>query len=140
MSSSNGWCVPMIGYNLDGQLTIQTLGSNGTYSISDNTKTSSLNMWTHVGMTYSTTNGIRLFVQGILVENVNTFYDYTASDEMNIITLGTCLQPDKCAVNQTQIIPSQFRGKIDELKIFSRELSTSEINQLAQGVILAVYR
>ncbi len=81
-------------------------------------------------MTYSTTNGIRMFVNGSLVSGNVTFNDYSASGMMNTITLGTCLQPNACAGNQTRIVLSEFRGKIDELKIFSRELSTSEVHQL----------
>jgi hypothetical protein len=49
---------------------------------------------------------------------------------MSTITIGTCLQPNACAANQTRIVLSQFRGEIDELKIFSRELLASEVYQL----------
>jgi hypothetical protein len=62
-------------------------------------------------------------------ENV-TFNDYSASGMMSTITIGTCLLPNTCAANETAIVLSQFGGEIDELKIFSRELSTSEIYQL----------
>ena len=37
------------------------------------------------------------------------------------------------ARDQTQIIPWNFRGMIDELKIYSRELSASNIFQLVRG-------
>lgn len=85
-------------------------------------------------MTYSLTDGIRLFINGLLVGNNNndTLNSYVASGEMVTITVGTCLQPNTCAFNQTKIVLSQFRGKIDELKIFSRELSINEVFQLAQ--------
>jgi hypothetical protein len=121
----------MIGFNSNGHLTIQTLGSSGIYTASLINETLSLNTWTHVGMTYSTSNGIRLFVNGLLENSNNASCDYSASDEMSTITIGTCLQLNMCAVNQTIIVPSQFRGKIDELKIYSRDLSESEIYQLA---------
>ncbi len=80
-------------------------------------------------MTYSTTNGIRLFVNGSLVSWNVTFNDYSASGMTSTITIGTCLQPNACVANKTVIVSSQFRGAIDELKIFSRELSTSEVYQ-----------
>jgi len=122
----------MIGFDKNGYLTIQTLGSHGLYTVTLTSGILPLNVWTYVGMTYSLTFGIRLFVNGVLINNNNTFYDYTASGNMSTITVGTCLQPDTCAFNQTKIVSSQFRGKIDELKIFSRELSTNEVYQLAQ--------
>ena len=132
-SSNTGWCVPMIGYNISGYLTVQTLGSNGIYATSFTSAILSLNQWTHVAMTYSTTNGIRLFVNGSLVNSNSHYLDYSASGNVSTITVGTCLQPMTCAVGQTKIVPFQFHGKIDEMKIFSRELSTSEVSQLAQA-------
>ncbi len=130
MSSSNGWCVPMIGFNSRGSIVAQTLSRNGIYSASLTNGTLSLNQWTFISMTYSTTNGIRLFVNGSLVSGNVTFNDYSASGNMSTITIGTCLQPNACASNQTRIVLSQFRGEIDELKIFSRELLASEVYQL----------
>ncbi len=82
-------------------------------------------------MTYSTTNGIQLYVNGSLANINNASNYYLASGEFCTIIVGTCPQPNICAVNQTKIVPAQFLGKIDELKVFSRELSASEIFNLA---------
>jgi hypothetical protein len=120
----------MIGFNSRGSIVAQTLSRNGIYSASLTNGTLSLNQWTFISMTYSTTNGIRLFVNGSLVSGNVTFNDYSASGNMSTITIGTCLQPNACASNQTRIVLSQFRGEIDELKIFSRELLASEVYQL----------
>jgi hypothetical protein len=122
--------MPMIGFNKLGYLTIQSWGSHGIYVTSSTSEMLSLNEWSYVTMTYSTQNGIRLFVNGSLINTYNTFSDYSASGEMCTITVGTCLYPTTCAVRMTTIVSSQFRGKIDELKIFSRELSTNEVEQL----------
>jgi hypothetical protein len=130
VSSSNGWCVPMIGFNENGALTIQTWSNEGIYAISLTSTMLSLNAWTHVCMTYSLTLGIGLFVNGSLINYNNTFTDYSASGEMCTITIGTCSRPNACSINQTEIIPFQFHGKIDELRIFSRELSTNDVIQL----------
>jgi len=120
----------MIGFNENGYLTIQTLSIKGIYAISLVSTMLSLNTWTYVCMTYSLTLGIRMFVNGSLINTYNTFSDYSASGEMCTITVGTCLYPTTCAMYITQIVVSEFRGKIDELKIFSRELSITEVYQL----------
>ncbi|CAF4203509.1 unnamed protein product, partial [Adineta steineri] len=133
VSSSNGWCVPMIGFDISGRLTIQTMGTNGIYAASLTSETLPLNEWTHVIMTYSTINGIQLFINGTFMVGNNTVTSYSASGQISTITIGTCPSPDTCAVNTTTIVPSQFQGKIDELKIFARELSLSDIGQLAQA-------
>ena len=130
VSSSSGWCVPMIGFNQNGSLTIQTLSTKGIYAVISTSSMLSLNAWTHICMTYSVTHGIRLFVNGTLLNSNSTYTDYSASGEFCTITIGTCLQPNACAVDQTKISSSPFLGKIDELNIFSRELSASEIYNL----------
>ncbi len=121
----------MIGFSNTGLLTIQTWSGSSVYATSLINKRLPLNIWIHVSMTYSTRNGIQLFVNGSLVNMNNNYTDYSASGEFCTIVIGTCLQPNACGGYQTEIVPSQFQGKIDELKIFSRELSTSEIEQLA---------
>jgi hypothetical protein len=120
----------MIGFNKNGSLTIQTLGKHGIYAISLVSTMLSLNAWTYMCMTYSLTLGIRLFVNGSLINYNNTFTDYSAGGQMSTIIIGTCSQPNACSTNQTKIVPFQFHGKIDEFKIFSRELSSIDVAQL----------
>ena len=126
-------CVPTIGFDSSGRLTIQTLGANVIYSSSITSGIIPLNQWTHIAMTYSILNGIQLFVNGSFSNGNNTHHIYSNRGSINTIVIGTCLPPSACLNEITQIVPLQFRGKIDELKIFSRELALSEIARLAQG-------
>ncbi|CAF1603288.1 unnamed protein product [Adineta ricciae] len=135
MSSIDGWCVPTIGFDSSGRLTIQILGANGIYSSSFTSGTISLNQWTHIVMTYSKINGIQLFVNGSFSSENMKHRTYSATGSRYTILVGTSLPSDICSHGKTQIVPLQFRGKIDELKIFSRELSFIEIAQLAQVTI-----
>jgi hypothetical protein len=123
----------MIGFNSKGYLTIQTIGQSGVYTSSWISQILLSNQWIHVSMTYSIINGIQLFVNGSLVNSNNNFNDYLASGQMNSIILGSSSQTNACTINQTNIVSSQFRGKIDELKIFSRELSNEDIIQLMKS-------
>lgn len=129
VNASNGWSVPMIGFNRSGYLTVQTLGNAGLYAVSSNI-TTPLSQWIHVSLTYSSRRGIRLFVNGSLVSRNSTFSDYSASGQMCTITVGTYLPPDQGMGIISAISLAQYRGKVDELKIFSRELTASEISQL----------
>lgn len=85
-------------------------------------------------MTYSLINGIRLYVNGELKSANAAYTDYAASGEMNSIILGICDLSTTCSNSEDSRAPSsQYQGKIDELKIFSRELTADEICQLATG-------
>lgn len=119
----------MIGFNQSGFLTAQTWGEAGFYAVSAETTTPS-SLWTHVSVTYSTELGIRLFINGNLVSSNSTYSDYSASGQMCTITVGTYLPPNIVMPINSAILPEQYRGKVDELKIFSRELTLDEISRL----------
>ncbi|UJR11544.1 hypothetical protein I4U23_015724 [Adineta vaga] len=100
--SLNNWCIPMIGFDISGCLSIQTLNSNGILP---------LYHWNHISMTYSIFNGIQLFINGLLTNRNDTFRSYLASGQMNTIILGTDLCPNISIINQTRIVPALFHGK-----------------------------
>ena len=121
----------MIGFDSASRLIVQTLGMNDVYSTSSMNGTVPLGRWNHISMTYSTLNGIQLFVNGSLASFNRVSTDYLGGNGFCTITLGDDALSNSCIVNHTVIVPGQFRGKIDELKIFSRELSSTEIYQLS---------
>ncbi len=89
-----------------------------------------LNTWTHVAATYSFTNGLRLFINGTLANMTSSNYYNAASGSLNIMSVGACTPLVWCSNAQTRIVPSQYRGKIDEMRIYSRELTIAEIQAL----------
>ena len=121
--------MPMIGFNATGYLTGQTLGLAGVYAVSANTSIP-VQLWSHVSLTYSVSRGIRLFINGRLVSDNSTYSDYFASGQMCTITLGTFLPSIPHAIVNGNIVLGQYSGKIDELKIFARELTANEIIEL----------
>lgn len=86
-----------------------------------------INVWTHIVNTYSTTNGYRLYVNGTLIGSTGAI-GYSASGLVNIITLGNPLQG---SCNSQSIVPSVYYGYIDEFRIYSRELNSTDIYNLA---------
>ncbi len=85
--------------------------------------------WTHVVTSYSATNGLRLWVNGTLVSSLNPF-TYGSSGVPDTITLGSSLNgTSECYGGPVEA--GQFYGKMDELRVYSRELNASDVYALA---------
>ncbi|CAF4421777.1 unnamed protein product, partial [Didymodactylos carnosus] len=82
------------------------------------------NIWTHVAETYSSTNGLRLYINGTIYNSTGSFY-YAASTLPNYVTLANYNNGS----NSTTFGP--FQGTLDEFYIYSRELNSSDISVLA---------
>jgi hypothetical protein len=88
----------------------------------------SINVWTHVVQTYSSTNGMRLYVNGILFSQSQTF-TYSASDVPDYLYLGSF--PLQTCVTTNVITEGQYYGLLDEFYVFARDLTPAEVYQLA---------
>ena len=120
-----------MGFDNSSHFVVQTRDTTGVRYVLLNSSVLLLNTWTHIGMTYSSATGLRLYVNGTIVSTISLTQAYIASGEINAITIGTCLSPGTCATGVTQVSPSQFHGKIDDLKVYSRELASSEMADVA---------
>jgi len=83
------------------------------------------NAWTHVAVVWTDFQTIKFYVNGVLQSSSR--YDGTgsASTIVNTATDGAIGKRDD--PNN----PEAFMGKLDEVRVYSRELSQSEINTLA---------
>ncbi|UJR08678.1 hypothetical protein I4U23_012936 [Adineta vaga] len=133
VSDLSDWCVPMIGFDKSGYLIAQSLSKNGIYSTSSEFGKELLEKWTHISMTYSTQNGIRLYINGNFIVQTRGNNDYLGSQNMSSVTIGMCNELTACNRVDNTIQLLQFQGKIDELRIYSRELSSTEICQFVPG-------
>jgi Concanavalin A-like lectin/glucanases superfamily len=125
------WCLPFMGFDNTNHFVVQTWSTSGVQYFLLNSAILSLNTWTHIAMTYSNTNGLLLYVNGTMMNTIGLNLEYKASDGINAITIGTGLNQSTCAAATTQISSSQFNGKIDELRVYARELSSGEILNMA---------
>ena len=92
---------------------------------------SSANVWTHVVSTYSTTNGLRLYVNGALIGSTGAV-QYTASGQTNILTLANPLQAvSGGSCYSTSIATGVYSGYLDEFRVYSRELTSTDVSALA---------
>ncbi|UJR29472.1 hypothetical protein I4U23_010684 [Adineta vaga] len=128
----NFWWTPMLGFDSNHYLKAQTWNGGAFYYVTLNSFVLPLNTWTHVTTTFSVDNGLRLFVNGTLVNQTSSYYVHIASGTFNILSIGGCSDPIRWG-NSTHstILPIQYRGKIDEMKIYSRELTIDEVYTLA---------
>ena len=120
------WCVPFIGLDSSNRLVAQVWNGNAVSVVGS---TLPLNVWTHVVETYSSTNGVTLYVNGIQVGTTGGA-SYTASGVPDYVLLGYYGSlGSSCQAGS--ISPGQFTGVIDEFRIYSRELSLSDVCVLA---------
>ena len=78
-----------------------------------------LNKWTHIAFVYSTSHA-RLFIDGALVDERETSPDFTRMNLMNLY------------IGKFSDYWYPFNGLIDEVRIYNRALTASEISSLAQ--------
>jgi hypothetical protein len=121
----------MIGFDDNNHLMIQTWSGRYFYNAALESFILPLNIWTHVAATFSTENGLRLFVNETLVNMTRPSYMHASSSWWSTMTVGACIPPsENCNDIGTAIVPIQFRGKVDEMKIYSRELTIADIHAL----------
>jgi hypothetical protein len=96
-----------------------------------------LNAWTHVVQTWSSSNGLSLYINGALYAQDSTVTAYAASGVADYLTLASTLQAIPYPVNgcsTTGVLGGlgYYNGLLDELRVYSRELSALEVCALAQ--------
>lgn len=131
-ASGTGFCSPFIGFASNGSLIAQ-VRTNTTY-VAVSYSNLPLATFSHIVQTWSPMNGLRLYINNILVHSV-TATTYSASSAwVNYVTLGNCLNGclNCSTVTGNQIASGPFTGAVDDFRLFSRELTTSDVYALYQ--------
>ena len=118
------WCSNLIGFSSNGQL-IVTLWNGSIKEILG--PILSVNVWTHVVYSYSSSNGLRLFINGTLI-NSSGPQSYVGSGEVNTLILANSIRNDSC--HTQSIVNNVYFGSLDELRVYSRELNSTDIYNL----------
>ena len=131
-SNGVGWCIPFIGLHSNGSIVAQMLTGSIILPCLISTLTPSSTTWTHVVETWSTTNGLRLYINGALAGSLPSITNYVASGASNFITLGNSLSgmgvcSGGCLGTR---VPGAYDGDIDDFRVYSRELSGSEVSTI----------
>ena len=121
-----GWCIPPLGLSSLGQ--IIATGWNGGAIVQVTGPVLIVGQWVHLVETYSQTNALRLYVNGVLYGQSSAFVYVPSGVPMTVI-LGQSLSGNACA--RGSVATGNFQGEIDEFYIYSRELSQADITALA---------
>lgn len=146
ISGAGTACFDLLGFSTTGQLIANLYDTYvccaGTcschFSNSIGGPVMAINTWVHIVLTYSSSNGMALYVNGTLRTYNDGFssfpsniYAFTSRPYMIVgspTTTGTI--PTGCLVATPALSPAPYQGLIDELRIYSRELTLAEICSL----------
>jgi hypothetical protein len=83
--------------------------------------------WIPVVQTWSSANGLKLYVNSTLVNSLVASSFYASGITPNYLTFGHCLNGCQTCSNGLVDTAGPFTGVIDEWRIFSRELSWNDV-------------
>ncbi|CAF5085610.1 unnamed protein product, partial [Rotaria magnacalcarata] len=121
-NATTGWCVNFLTMNSSGNI-IANLWNGGPVATVG--PILPLNAWHHIGFTYSSTNGVCLYINGTLYSTSGSF-SYSASNGLATICLA-----GNFGIGCSPGYGGSFTGALDEFFLYSRELASSEIFTLA---------
>ena len=87
-----------------------------------------VNSWTHVAVTYHLDHGLRLYTNGSLY-NASDPFSFAASSKPNYLFVGSPLSA--LSTSWWPYMIGQYGGAVDDLQVYSRELTADEVNVLA---------
>jgi len=134
-NGTSDWCLPFIDFSNTNQIAIQMWGgSSASYVLGPMIP---INSWTHIVQTYSSTNGLCLYINGTLYAVNSSMITYSASGVPNYLTLASTLQAIPFPLNgcsTTGVLGGleYYHGAIDELRVYDRELTFLEVCALAK--------
>ena len=120
-------CFPLLGFAANGAIIAQVLTSAGTIISATGPVLPTSSSWIPIIQTWSTTSGLKLYVNGTLVSTVAASTFLGSETTPNYLTLGNCLSG--CGVCSSGMIgsPGPYAGGIDDWRIFSRELTVIDV-------------
>ena len=122
-----GWCIPMLGFTSAGGINAHGWNSS---PVTLTGPTAVTNVWTHLAVTYSPVNGLRLYVNGTQWGPGSAPYNYTAANVSVTLTLGSSLNGTGICTTGN-ITAGQYFGYLDQFELYSRELTASYVLGLA---------
>ncbi|CAF3664447.1 unnamed protein product, partial [Adineta steineri] len=127
-SSYSIWCSVYLGFTTQGQIQAQSQSSKGFINVLG--PSISTYVWTHIAQTYSSTNGSSLYINGSLF-NRSASTNYRSGSAPLTVRLGNSFTKVNQTCLNTTSQGGQYMGWMDEFRIYSRELSSSDVQTLS---------
>ena len=128
-SGTPSWSMPMLGFRSGGQIEAQSCSSSGPVSLTG--PVAPVGAWTHLALTYSSTNRFLLWINGTQFAASSSSFIASTPDAPLTITLGVSPISAAGSCASTNIVMSQYSGLIDEFQLYSRTLTAAEVFALA---------
>jgi len=125
-SNSTGWCYSFMGLNYLGQITMLVYNSQPSVLLGPILP---VRTWTHLAETYSNTNGVQMYINGVLYAR-SAPVTRSASNQNDYLNFGSYVNT-YCGPGSNSIYPIAYNGIIDEFYVYRRELSAADVYALA---------
>lgn len=126
-STGGGWCIPFLGFSTNDSVLAQVYASGSGVNTAHGSQLTNLSSWTHVVETWSTTTGLRIYVDGLLISALPSISTYAASTVPNYVTVGSMnLGFGSCFSGAISPIVA-FNGAVDDFRIYSRALTADDV-------------
>jgi hypothetical protein len=122
--NSTYWCQDMMGLTYAGQIAFHTNGANPQIT---GPFINAL-QWTHIAFTYNSTDGTTMYINGVRYANTGAT-SFSSSGQIDWITIGSNI----VGCTPSPIYGGYYFGAIDEVYVFRRELSASDVSSLANA-------
>jgi hypothetical protein len=126
-SGTGSTCFPLLGFASNGTIVAQVLISNTTIASVVGPILSVSSSWTAIVETWSSTNGLKLYVINTLVSSITASTFLASGTTPNYLTFGNCLSGCGGCLGGSIGTPGPFTGAIDDLRIYNRELTSNDV-------------
>lgn len=124
-------CFSLLGFDSSGSVVAQVMTSAGTVVSITGPVLQTTSTWTHIVQTWSSTNGLRLYVNRTLAGSITAGTFSTSGTTPNYLSLGNCVSGcSSCSTNGITTA-GPYTGAVDEWRIYTKELASGDICALS---------
>lgn len=129
-TGGQGWCMPLLGHDSTGHLTAQVpFGGDAKSILSATGPVLALGTWTHLAITWSGSDGLRLYVAGALVASGAPASPSERRRDAPAAPVRLFVGGDNDAACWTKSIePGSWNGVVDDLRVFDYALAPDRVS------------
>jgi hypothetical protein len=116
-----------LGFASNGSIVAQILTSSATVVTAVGSILPVSSSWIPVVQTWSSANGLKLYVSNALVSSVAASTFLVSGTTPNYLMLGNCLSGCSGCSRGSIGTPGPFTGAIDDWRIYNRELTSTDV-------------